>query len=363
MKPAFTLRRVLPLPPKPGNPRNSEGGFVTLRDGRILFVYTRYYGESWDDHAPAELAARISTDGGRSYLPDERIIVPNEGRNVMSVSLLRLADGRIALVYLRKSGGDACDCRPYLRTSSDEGESWSAPADIIGLPGYFVVNNDRLIQLSSGRLLLPAAFHRYCRNAQGRVEPGARGIVLFYASDDGGASWRELPEWILPPRQLDTGFQEPGAVELADGRIFACFRTGDGAQYTARSEDGGEHWSDPVRNEAFPSPAAPLSMKRNPSTGELFAVWDDLSPERKIPRTPESWNRTPLVLARSSDGGKSWHGHIELENAPDHGYCYTAMHFTGDALLLGYCSGGGTSGVLQTLTLARLEYRSEPGGA
>ena len=224
MKPAFTLRRVLQLPPKPGNPRNSEGGFVTLRDGRILFVYTRYYGESWDDHAPAELAARISTDGGRSYLPDERIIVPNEGRNIMSVSLLRLADGRIALVYLRKSGGDACDCRPYLRTSSDEGESWSAPADIIGLPGYFVVNNDRLIQLSSGRLLLPAAFHRYCRNAQGRVEPGARGIVLFYASDDGGASWRELPEWILPPRQLDTGFQEPGAVELADGRIFACFR-------------------------------------------------------------------------------------------------------------------------------------------
>lgn len=111
MKPAFTLRRVLQLPPKPGNPRNSEGGFVTLRDGRILFVYTRYYGESWDDHAPAELAARISTDGGRSYLPDERIIVPNEGRNVMSVSLLRLADGRIALVYLRKSGGDACDCR------------------------------------------------------------------------------------------------------------------------------------------------------------------------------------------------------------------------------------------------------------
>ena len=117
------------------------------------------------------------------------------------------------------------------------------------------------------------------------------------------------------------------------------------------------------RSSVFPSPAAPLSMKRNPSTGELFAVWDDLSPERKIPRTPESWNRTPLVLARSSDGGKSWHGHIELENAPDHGYCYTAMHFTGDALLLGYCSGGGTSGVLQTLTLARLEYRSEPGGA
>jgi hypothetical protein len=32
--------RVLELPPGPGNPRNSEGAFVTLKDGRILFVYS-----------------------------------------------------------------------------------------------------------------------------------------------------------------------------------------------------------------------------------------------------------------------------------------------------------------------------------
>ena len=28
------------LPPGPGNPRNTEGDFVRLKDGRILFIYS-----------------------------------------------------------------------------------------------------------------------------------------------------------------------------------------------------------------------------------------------------------------------------------------------------------------------------------
>lgn len=355
MRKPFSFHRVLLLSPDVGCPRNSEGSFVSLRDGRVLFVYTRYYGDSWSDHAPADLVALISSDQGRSYSPEKRILVKNDARNVMSVSLLRLADGRIALVYLRKSDGDACNCRPFWRTSSDEGETWSDPVDIIGVPGFFVVNNDRLIQLSDGRLLLPVAFHPYQRNDQGMVESKMRGLVLFYASDDGGVHWRELPNWLSPPQGMEIGFQEPGVVELADGRLFAYFRTGSGAQYTAVSPDRGVTWSDPVRNDSFLSPVSPLSIKRNPFSGELFAIWNDYNPVWNVSRTPASWGRTPLVLARSRDEGKSWFGHLVLEDSPNHGYCYTAMHFTDHALLLAYCSGGGKQEVLQQLTLARLE--------
>ncbi|HQL09702.1 MAG TPA: hypothetical protein PLE35_08905 [Lentisphaeria bacterium] len=35
---------VLELNPAPGNARNSEGAFVALRDGTLLFAYTRYHG-------------------------------------------------------------------------------------------------------------------------------------------------------------------------------------------------------------------------------------------------------------------------------------------------------------------------------
>ncbi len=46
------------------NPRNSEGDFINLKDGRILFVYSHYYGTSSSDHATAYLAGRYSDDGG-----------------------------------------------------------------------------------------------------------------------------------------------------------------------------------------------------------------------------------------------------------------------------------------------------------
>jgi hypothetical protein len=343
---------IFDLPHGTGNPRNSEGSFVRLQDGRILFVYTRYNGESWHDHATADLAAIESADDGRTW-ENPRIIRKNDADNIMSVSLLHLQDGRIALLYLRKStfAPDRIDCRPWLCFSSDEGASWSEARDILGLPpAYLVINNDRLIQLQSGRLVLPTAWHRYTITGW---EP--RAIALFFLSDDGGSTWRESKEWVLPPSKITTGFQEPGVCQCQDGQLLAYFRTSAGMQYEARSMDDAETWSDPQPSRHFPSPAAPLSMKRHPKTGELFAVWCDHDPRWHIDPIEGSWSRTPLVLARSSDNGASWHSHRMLEQKPDHGYCYTAMLFTEEALLLAYCCGGGkNSAVLQDLRIRRI---------
>ena len=41
--PAQGLKVALELKPGPDNPRNSEGAFMTLKDGRIMFAYSRYY--------------------------------------------------------------------------------------------------------------------------------------------------------------------------------------------------------------------------------------------------------------------------------------------------------------------------------
>lgn len=122
---AETDRIVLALPASPGNPRNSEGSFVTLEDGRILFAYSRYSGkqmDDWADHASADIAARVSDDGGRTWSSEDRILVPNEGAcNVMSASLLRLQDGRIGLF-------DARGIAMFFL--SDDGRTWLAARDI-----------------------------------------------------------------------------------------------------------------------------------------------------------------------------------------------------------------------------------------
>ena len=95
-----------------------------MNDGRLCLIYTRFTSGT-SDHAAADLAKRISADGGRSWSTDKIIVSRDGGNNVMSVSLLRLADGRIALFYVRKESLE--DCRPVMRLSNDECATFSEP--------------------------------------------------------------------------------------------------------------------------------------------------------------------------------------------------------------------------------------------
>lgn len=320
----------------PLNQRNSEGAYVKLADGTLYFAYSRYNGEKFNDHAAADIAAVTSKDNGKTW-SEPFIVVKNTKMNTMSVSLLRLQDGRIAMVYLEKSvipGWEKyVDCRPKLIFSGDEARSWSEPVDIANVPPtYFVVNNDRLVQLKNGRLILPASHHAFANRD---------GIIQFFISDDAGASWRISKECIYPvPKMPIRGFMEPGVIELTDGRIMCFIRTAAGCQYKSFSYDGGESWSSAIPAIEFCSPESPMSMKRDPETGKLYAVWNDYSALRSVRAVDMRWDRTPLVLAESSDEGGTWENHRLLEEAPDHGFCYIAMLFNGENLHLGYCCGG-----------------------
>ncbi|MCB1878265.1 MAG: exo-alpha-sialidase [Chromatiales bacterium] len=346
---------VLELPPRRGNPRNSEAAFATLSDGRVLMVWSRFEGGRGDNDA-ATLAARVSIDQGRTWSEEDRIVLRDPAAlNVMSPSLVRAADGHLDLYYLRTMGFH--DSRLHRIRSSDEGASWSEPVCLFPAPGYFVVNNDRLLRTASGRLVAPAAFHRLRGADPLSVKSfDPRGIALFYLSDDDGASWREARQWwTLNEPDTDSGLQEPGVVELEAGHLFAWCRTDRGTQYGLDSADDGETWTRPYPT-GFESPCSPLSIKRLPG-GELLAVWNDHSGRFDTPEPmPESWGRTPLVSAISRDKGRSWENHRLLEDDPGHGYCYIAIHATEDRhVLLAYSAGGGEQGyVLDTLRVRRL---------
>lgn len=347
---------VLELAPGPNNPRNSEGSFITLKDGRILFAYTRFYGESGDDNGNARICGRYSSDGGKTWTSDDVVLVENEGdENVMSVSMLRLQDGRIALFYLVKNGFH--DCRLRVRTSTDECQTWSAPVLCIPAPGYFVVNNDRIVQLESGRLVIPAAYHRSIdedRHAWKSFD--GRGIAMFFLSDDGGTTWREAKTWWALPAVSSSGLQEPGVVELKNGQLYAFCRTSTGRQWELRSDDRGETWSAPVESP-FYSPTSPLSIERIPATGDLLAIWNDRTEGRyNLPQPEKSgWGRTPLAAAISQDEGQTWKNFRLLEDDPNRGFCYIAIHFHDDAVLLAYCAGGIEGiGVLELQRLRRV---------
>lgn len=100
-------REVLFLGTSEDNPRNGEGSFVRISDGTIMFAFTQYYGNSWGDHAIARLAAVYSYDDGETFSKPVSLIEKDENAmNIMSVSLLRLQNGNIGLLYLRKSASE-----------------------------------------------------------------------------------------------------------------------------------------------------------------------------------------------------------------------------------------------------------------
>ncbi len=323
---------VLRIDPSEEFPRNSEGAFVTLADGSILYAYTQFYGGA-ADHSKARIVGIRSSDNGATWNDTPETIIENTGDyNVMSVSFLRLKSGRIALFYLLKNSMH--DCKAVIRLSEDECKTWSDPIVITDPPGYFVLNNDRVIQLQSGRLVVPVAYHRPLWR-KGKTDMDRRGITMWFLSDDEGASWYESSQWwAMPEPGMRSGFQEPGVVELAKGSLFSFARCDAGVQYAFRSDDGGTTFSAPYRSSLI-SPRSPASIKRIPGSDDLLALYNDHS--GKFPFTPG--RRTPLVAAISKDGGVTWPVRKLIESDPDGHYCYTAIHFAGDYALIAYCAG------------------------
>jgi len=337
---------ALRLEPGPDNPRNSEGDFISLKDGRILFIYTHYFGSKGGDNSPAYLAGRYSSDGGSTWTAEDVRIIQREGKmNVMSVSLLRLQNGEIALFYLKKNS--ETDCIPMVRFSSDEAVTWSDSISCItDKKGYFVLNNNRVIQLKDGRLLMTVNLYNIPEGSSLN-----KGSLWSYYSDDNGRSWTSGTEVPNPEHFLT---QEPGVVELKNGDIMMIIRSNPGVQCLSYSRDRGVSWS-PVEKSNIKSPVSPASIERIPSTGDLLLVWNNNGGENPAIKG----KRTPLTVAISKDEGKTWEKIKNVEDDPDGWYCYIAIHFTGSDVLLGHCAGNrpkGTGLAVTQITKLSLDW-------
>jgi len=338
--------------------RHSEGAFLRLKDGQILFVYSRFTGSSGDD-APCDLVAVKSADEGETWSEAEVIISASMYRtkNVMSVSLMRMENGDLGLFYIVKQSPTVN--RVMLSRSADEGKTFYKHVEctLSDRAGYYVLNNDRAERLSNGRILLPLAFHR------GNFEDGGkkgyfdgRGFTCFLYSDDDGETWQESADTAYPQfAHSGTGLQETGGIEKQNGVLWAYSRTDQMYQYEYFSMDNGEHWTIPQASR-FTSPASPMKIKRNPFTQELVAVWNPIPNYNGRSLTPAGWGRTPIVYAVSADDGNTWSEYKVIEDNKEHGYCYPAVFFTDDnAMLTGYCSGGPADGIcLARVTIQKI---------
>lgn len=334
--------------------RHSEGDFLRLNDGRILFVYSRFTG-SFDDGAPSDLAASWSSDEGETWTDPVTVLPASiyNTENVMSVTLMRMKNGNVGLFYIVKQTKSIN--RLMLSLSDDEGATYYRHIEC-SLPdraGYYVLNNDRVERLSGGRLIMPLAYHRG-GYGDGHTYFDGRSFTCFLLSDDDGETWHEAADTVFPTfTRSSSGLQEPGVIEKKNGVLWAYSRTDMMSQYEYFSVDGGEHWTLPQPSR-FSSPCSPLKIDRHPGTGDLYAVWNPIPNYNGRHTSRAGWGRTPLVWAVSRDDGMTWSDPAIIEGHEEHGYCYPAIFFTNDGcMLVAYCSGGPDDGIC----LARLSIQ------
>ena len=311
----------------PEHPRHSEGDVLVLRDGTLLAAWTEFAGGARDD-APARIVAARSADGGRTW-GERAVIQENTGRaNVMSVSLLRSRTGDVLFFYLRKNS--STDLKAYVRRSTDDAATWGPPVLVTPEEGYHVMNNARVIQLRSGRLLAPVATTRRV----GTKQDDFRTVV--HLSDDDGRTWRRGRTSLTAPKR---GAMEPGLIELRDGRVLQIIRTQTGLIWRSFSSDGGDTWTEAVPWNVE-APEAPSTLVAVPGTGEWLlvlnpnVVWSD--PARTVLGANHGGARTPLAARISRDEGATWSLPRNLESDPAITYAYTSVTFHEGRALLTY---------------------------
>ena len=309
-----------------GNPRHTEADVLVRRDGSLLVAWSDFYAGSRDD-APARISAAVSADSGRTWGPRFTLQENTGGANVMSVSLLRSRNGDVLFFFLQKNS--LTDLKVYVRRSTDDARTWGEPVLVTADPGYHVMNNARVIQLRSGRLLAPVASSKqvWTKNDDFRTS--------VYLSDDNGRTWRRSRTLLSAPKR---GAMEPGLVELKDGRVMQIIRTQTGFIWRSFSSDGGETWTDAAPWD-IESPESPATLAVTPG-GDWLLVWNPKvvwsNPEKTVLGANHGGARTPLATMISADEGRTWSPPRNLEGNPDSTFAYTSVTFHEGRALLSY---------------------------
>lgn len=353
----MNVKLVCDIAPKAGNPRNSEGSFLRAPNGEILFAYSAYTGGRGHDHDACDIRMIRSADEGEHWTEEPETIASASffgTQNVMSVSACPMLDGALAFYFLIKENDGTSTLGRTV--SHDGGKSWTPQRTVWDAPpAYYVVNNDRIVRLHDGRLVAPAASYSQSRGKFALCHPAL--TVLLVSGDDGATFSLQRDVCLAHNDKINRGhgLQEPGIIELAPDVTWLWMRTGAGYQYESFSFDGLRSFTPPEAS-IFTSPDSPMQVVRFDEK-TLYAIYNPIPNYNGRKNLKAVWGRTPLVIRKSVDNGKTFGDLCVIEDDEARGYCYPAAFFTRDGkLLCAYCRGGEEDGAcLFRLGISKLD--------
>lgn len=335
----MNINFVCDIAPTADNPRNSEGSFLRAPNGDILYAYSRFNGKSCQDEAPSDIAMIRSSDEGESFT-DTPIIIARAAsfgvKNIMSVSGLKLKDGRLAFYYLIKENDGSSSLGRAISSDGVNFTNERIPVDTY--KAFYVINNDRIERFADGRIVIPVS-QFFSEDGFGRLSGPS--TTMVWVSEDDGSSFKVLPGIRLTHNanvNIGFGLQEPGIIELSPGFSWMWMRTGACYQYQSFSFNNLKSFT-PPEPTSFTSPDSPMEIIRQ-NENTLYAVYNPVPKYNGQKRTSWGWGRTPLVIRKSTDNGLTF-GDLHIIEDGERGFCYPSMFFTNDGkMLCAYCRGG-----------------------
>lgn len=315
----------------------------------------RYNGHG--DWSNTDLMLRRSTDGGQTW--DEQQVLVNDGTNTVDnpCFIVDAKRGEVHLMY------QVAYNRAYLKTSRDDGATWSAPHEITSAfdefrtrDGYqwqvIAMGPGHGITLRSGRLAVPVWLA-----TDKRHRPS---ISTTIYSDDQGKTWH-AGDVIVETTDETPNPSETELVELSDGSVLANVRNESKRhrRLFSVSKDGATGWSKPEFQETL---YEPICMGGNAAmvddegrTTALLYSFPNSGPGTGPTGKEGNRERRNLTLRLSNDDGKTWSASRVVDAGPS-GYSDLAVGADGTIYLIYEAKSLEPKGpfIPATLTLVRL---------
>ena len=251
-------------------------------NGDILALWYAGSYESAEDQAL--YMARLE-QGAFVWGAPERILV-NHGQPPGNAVIFQGPDTRMHIIWGRmegswpkRRGSGWSDCRLMVRTSDDNGHSWSEDEEIEGSYGWLPRNTP--VTLADGTFALPIS---------GNVEGEGSGSFLLVL-DEGTGTWSR--------RGFIAGASQPTVIVRDNGDLLCLMRHSPRTMQSI-STDHGHSWT-----------AIEPTDRRNPGSG-LDSVKLDSGRVLQVYTDTETGSRYPMVIVQSDDDGATWDGLITL---------------------------------------------------
>lgn len=256
-------------------------------NGDILALW---YGGSYESSEDQALYLSRLPTGGAVWTQPERTLV-NPGQPPGNAVIFQGPGARMYIIWGRmegswpkRRGSGWSDCRLFVRTSDDNGHTWSADTEIPGSYGWLPRNTP--VTLADGTLALPIS---------GIVEGEGTGSFLLVLDEATG-------EWSR--RGFIPGASQPSVVVRDNGDLLCLMRSSPRTMQSI-STDHGHTWT-PITPTPLRNPGSGVDTVKLASGLVLKAFTDT-----------ETGSRYPMVIVQSDDDGETWGDLITL--ATDYG--------------------------------------------